>query len=88
MGQHIYQSALELGSTVSVGAYVGTQVGKVWAMLLPAARIVAVPQVSLRDDQVAYQLEMEAGAYTGDSTDTAETTADSPIDSIGRISLG
>jgi len=88
VGQHVYQSALELGTRVSIGAYVGTQYGKIWSMLIPSAQIVAVPQVTLRDDEVAYTVELEAGSYTADSTDTAETTANSPIDSIARISLG
>jgi hypothetical protein len=88
VGQHIYQSALELGSRVSLGVYVGSQVGKIWALLMPSAIITAVPQVSLRDDEVAYQIELEAASYAADSTDTAETSADSPLDSIGRISLG
>ncbi len=79
---------LELGGRVSVGAYVGSEVGKIFGMLIPSAQIVAVPQVTLRDDEVAYQIELEAASYTGDTTDTAETTATSPLDSIARISLG
>lgn len=88
VGQHAYQSMLELGGRVSVGAYVGSEVGKIFGMLIPSAQIVAVPQVTLRDDEVAYQIELEAASYTGDTTDTAETTATSPLDSIARISLG
>ena len=87
VGQHAYQSMLELGGRVSVGAYVGSEVGKIFGMLIPSAQIVAVPQVTLRDDEVAYQIELEAASYTGD-TGTTETTATSPIDSIARISLG
>lgn len=87
-GQHRWQSALELGTTISLAFYVGTQVGKLFAGLIPAGKLVSVPQVELRENAtVAYQLELEAGVYTGDSTDTAETTADSPIDSIARLAL-
>ena len=88
LGQHQWQSRLELGSRVSVGVYVGSQVGKIFALLMPSGVISAAPQISMRGEQVAYQIELEAGSYTGDSTDTAETAADSPLDSIARVSLG
>ena len=55
---------------------------------MPSGVISAAPQISMRGEQVAYQIELEAGSYTADSTDTAETSADSPLDSIARVSLG
>jgi len=88
LGQHIWQSALELGTRKSIGVYVGSNVGRIWSFLIPSGLVVSVPQVSLRDSTVAYQLEVEAASYTGDTTDTAETTADSPIDSVARVALG
>jgi hypothetical protein len=88
IGQHRWQAALELGSRVSVGVYVGSVVGKIFALLMPSGVISAAPQISMRGEQVAYQIELEAGSYTADSTDTAETSADSPLDSIARVGLG
>lgn len=88
IGQHEWVSRLELGLAISVGIYVGSQVGKIFAALIPNGIIVATPDVQLRDTSVAYGLSIEAGAYTLDSTDTAETSADSPIDSIARVALG
>ncbi len=88
VGQHVWQSALELGTAKSFGIYVGSQVGKIWSALLPSAKLKETPNVVLRDTTVAYQLTAEASVYTGDSTDTSETSADSPLDSIARIALG
>jgi hypothetical protein len=87
-GQHVWQSAYELGTRMSLGLYVGSQVGHAFAFLLPSALIVQTPQVQDRDGSVAYQLTMEAATYTADSTDTAETSTNSPLDSIARMSLG
>lgn len=86
-GSHLWQSALELGTTKSIGVYVGSVIGKCFAFLVPSGSIVAVPQVVDLDGAVGYSLEIEAGAYTGDSTDTAETAADSPLDSLFRLSV-
>ena len=87
-GSHNWQSKLERGVTVSIAAYVGSQVGKLWAFLIPAGRIVAVPAIEDRDGIVAYNLTVEAGAYSADATDTAETVANSPLESLCRLSVG
>lgn len=86
LGQHQWQSALELGTRMSVGLYVGSQVGKIFSFLIPSGLFTSVA-VGDRDGTVAYTLEIEAGSYTADSTDTAETSADSPLDSIARVGL-
>jgi len=86
-GSHVWQASLELGTTHSLGIYVGPSVGKCLGMLLPAGRVVAVPSIGDRDGLQAYTVQFEAGTYTGDSTDTAETSADSPLDSVFRIAL-
>jgi len=87
-GSHQWQSALELGTRKSFGVYVGAKVGRMFALLVPSGLIVATPAVQDRDGVVAYQLTVEAASYTADSTDTAETSADSPLDSIARVALG
>ncbi len=87
-GSYLWQSRLERGITTSIGAYVGSKVGKLFAFYIPAGRLVAVPSIEDRDGLVAMNLTIEASAYTGDSTDTLETTVNSPIDSIGRVGIG
>ena len=87
-GSHKWQSFLERQTTISIATYVGTVVGRVWAQLIPAGRIIEVPAVEFRgENSVAYTIQVGAGAYTGDTTDTSETAANSPLDSISRQSL-
>lgn len=86
-GSHQWQSFLERGVEKSVGVYVGSAIGRVFAFLVPAGKIIAVPAVSLRNGAVQYALQVEAGAYTADTSDTAETASTSPLDSIFRASL-
>jgi len=88
LGQHEWFSRFELGSAITVGVYVGSRVGKIFAFLIPNGIIVATPDVQLRDDAtVAYGLVVEAGAYTGDETDGDELVSDSPYNSLARVSL-
>lgn len=87
-GSYLWQSYLERGTTTSLGVYVGSNVGRCFAFLVPSARIVAVPQVAELNGAVGYQLSFEAGSYTADTTDTAETSATSPLDSLFRLSVG
>ena len=87
LGQHLWTSKLELGTTLSIGVYVGSVVGKVFAMLIPSGTIVATPDVGFRDTTVIYTLTVEATSYTGDVTDTTETSANSPLDSLARVAL-
>lgn len=86
-GSHKWQSFLERGVSTSLGVYVGSNIGKLFAFLIPAGKIVAVPAVSLREGAVQYQLTIEASSYTSDSTDTAETSSNSPLDSIFRAGV-
>lgn len=87
-GSHQWQSWLERQTVVSIGVYVGTTIGRIWSLLIPAGVIVEVPTVELRgENSVAYTIQVGAGAYTGDTTDTAETAANSPLDSIARVAL-
>lgn len=87
-GSHKWQSFLERQAIVSIGVYVGTTIGRIWSLLIPAGVIVEVPTVELRgENSVAYTVQVGAGAYTGDTTDTAETAANSPLDSIARVAL-
>lgn len=86
-GSHVWQSSLELGTTHSVGVYVGPAIGKCLALRLPAGQVSAVPAIADRDGAQAYTVQLEAGTYTGDSTDTAETSDDSPLDAIFSLSL-
>jgi hypothetical protein len=88
IGSHVWQSYLEQQETISIATYVGTVVGRVWAQLIPAGRIIEVPAVEFRgENSVAYTIQVGAGAYTGDQTDKTETAADSPLNSISRQSL-
>ena len=87
-GSYLWQSRLERGVLTSVACYVGSDVGRLFAFLIPTGRIVAVPVLDDRDGIIAYTLTVEAAAYHGDTTDTAETPADSPINSLGRIAFG
>jgi hypothetical protein len=87
VGSHVWQSSLELGTSHSFGVYAGPAVGKCLGMLLPAARVTAAPAIADRDGVQAYTVAAEAAAYTGDTTDTAETSSDSPLDSIFRVGM-
>lgn len=87
-GSHLWQSYLERGVSSSLGVYVGSNIGRLFAFLVPNAKIVAVPQIADLSGAVGYQLTIEAGAYTADSTDTAETSTNSPLDSLFRLALG
>lgn len=87
VGQYVWQSKFERNVRVSMGVYVGSTVGRIWSLLLPSALLTETPAVEDRDGSVAYTLNLEAGSYTGDTTDTAETTANSPINSIARVGL-
>jgi len=88
VGQHVWQSALELGTRKSIGLYVGSQVGKIFSFLVPSGLITAGPQVADRDGTIAYTLEIEAATYSDDSTDIGgDTSANTPLDSIARVGL-
>ena len=87
-GSHKWQSYLERQTVVSIGVYVGTNIGRIWSLLIPAGVIVEVPSVELRgENSVAYTVQVGAGAYTGDTSDTLESAANSPLDSIARVAL-
>jgi hypothetical protein len=86
-GNHYLQSALELGSNLPIGFYVGTALGRCLAVLIPSGQIIATPTIADRDGVQAYSVEMEAAAYSGDTTYGAETAADSPLDSLFRIGI-
>jgi hypothetical protein len=87
-GSHVWQAALELGTTLSLGCYVGARSGRSWAWLIPACKVVEVPALEDRDGSVAYSLTVEAVAYSGDTAISAETVANSPIDSVFRTAVG
>ncbi len=88
IGSHVWQSSLELGTTHSLGVYVGAAVGKCFSVLVPAARVSAAPTIADANGAQTYTVALEAGSYTGDSsTNGAETSDNCPIDSIFRIGL-
>lgn len=87
-GSHVWQSALELGATKSLGCYVGAKPGRCFAFLIPAARIVEVPSVEDRDDSVAYSITFEASTYSGDTALASETAANSPLNAVFRLGVG
>lgn len=87
-GSHQWQSWLERQTVVSIGVYVGTTIGRIWSLLIPAGVIVEVPTVELRgENSVAYTIQVGAGAYSGDNSDTLENATNSPLDSIARVAL-
>ena len=85
-GAHAWQYLLESGETVSIGVEVGSRIGRMWSALVPAAIVTASPVDA--GELVRYQVQVEASSYSGDTSDTAETSADSPLDSIFRIGQG
>lgn len=87
-GSHEWQARFEQKTSVSVGVYVGPRVGRCMAIRLPASKLKAAPDPSDRGDLLAYAVVLGAEAYSGDTSDTAETSADSPIDSLFSVSLG
>jgi len=82
-GAHLWQSALELGTRYSFGVEVGSRIGRMWSALIPSGIVTAAPVDA--GELVRYSVTMEAGSYSADQTDTAETSDDSPLDSIFRI---
>tara|TARA_R110000824_G_scaffold54123_7_gene149526 strand:- start:8406 stop:9758 length:1353 start_codon:yes stop_codon:yes gene_type:complete len=85
-GANEWQSALELGTRKSFGVECGARIGRMFSILIPSGLVVASPIAN--DELVRYSIELEAASYSTDSTDTAETSANSPIDSIFRIAQG
>jgi len=86
-GQYYWQSRYERGVRDSIGLYVGSTVGRLFALLLPSALQSAAPQFTDLEGAEGYTLTFEAGSYTGDTSDTAETAANSPLDSIARFAI-
>lgn len=85
VGSHQWQYALEARTSISLGVYVGSAINGCLAFLIPAGKITATPTVADRDGVIAYTVQLDAQTYADDSTDTAETSNDSPIDSLFRI---
>jgi len=85
-GAHVWQSALELGTRYSFGVEVGSRVGRMLSILIPSGIVTQAP-VDV-GELVRYSVQIEASTYSADSTDTAETSANSPLDSIFRIAQG
>lgn len=82
-GAHVWQSALELGTRYSFGVEVGSRIGRMWSALIPSGIVTGAPVDA--GELVRYTVSLEAGSYSADGTDTAETSDDAPIDSIFRI---
>lgn len=80
-GAHKWQSYLERGIAQSFGVESGTVVGGSFAAVIPAGKLIAVPQIVDQDGYYGYQLSMEASAYAGDGSSTA------PGNTVGRLSL-
>ncbi len=85
-GAHAWQYLLESGDTISIGVEVGSRIGRMWSALIPSAIVTAAPVDA--GELVRYQVQVEASSYSGDSSTTAETSANSPINSIFRIGQG
>ena len=83
-GAHVWQSALERGTRYSFGVEVGSRIGRMFSALIPSGIVTAAPVDA--GELVRYTVSLEAGSYTGDSTDIpADTSENSPLDSIFRI---
>jgi hypothetical protein len=85
-GAHAWQYLLESGDTTSIGVEVGSRIGRMWSALIPSAIVTASPVDA--GELVRYQVQVEASSYNGDTSDTAETSSNSPLDSIFRIGQG
>lgn len=85
-GAHQWQYLLESGDTISIGVEVGSRIGRMWSALIPSAIVTAAPVDA--GELVRYQVQVEASSYSGDSSTTPETSANSPINSIFRIGQG
>lgn len=91
VGSHWWQSQMELAQRLSLGVYIGSNVGKLFAFLVPHGILTAVPQIVDMDGADGFQLTVEAASYSDDEDDTGpgtNTAANCPLDSIGRVSLG
>lgn len=89
VGSHWWQSHLELAQRLSLGVYIGSNVGRLFAFLIPHGILTAVPQVSDIGGADGYQLSIEAASYSEDSSDTPGDTAETcPLGSIARLALG
>lgn len=86
-GQYYWQSRYERRVRDSIGLYVGSTVGRIFALLLPSATQVTAPQFTDIDGADGYTLTYAAASYTGDTSDTAETAVNSPLDSICRAAI-
>jgi hypothetical protein len=86
-GSHVWQAALELGTVLSLGVYVGAAPGRCFAFRVPALRLVEVPAVEVADDGVRYTLVGEASAYSGDSAINGETAANSPLNALLTVAV-
>lgn len=85
-GQHVFQSMLERGSTLSIGCYVGTKIGKAWAFLMPSGILTGVT-AEKRGEYLAFKLDAEASTYSGDTAIHAETASNAPVNSVFRMGL-
>ena len=80
-GDHKWQSFLQRGVSQSIGVETGAGAGSTFAALVPAGKLVAVPQLTESDGLLAYQLTLEASTYTGDGSSTA------PGNTVARLAL-
>lgn len=86
-GAHLWQSKLENGTDISFSVNSGKTAGSVFSMLIPAANLSAVPNMSDDDGRVAFTLEAEAGVTTGDDAAGVAAGNESPANSVLRIGV-
>ena len=84
-GNHQWQHYFENQTEISLGVEVGTVAGTYLAFLMPAGKITEAPSLSDRDGFNAYNLSMEANAYTGD---TGAASDGKPTDVSAKFGIG
>ncbi|MHC4867429.1 MAG: hypothetical protein ACYTEX_25425, partial [Planctomycetota bacterium] len=74
--------SLEDGTTHSIELHLGQTVGKVFALIIPAAVVVEQAQLADTDGLMAWQTVWEPEEYTGDTGTTL------PANTTFRIAMG
>ena len=84
-GNHQYQHYFENQTELSLGVEVGTVAGTYLSFLMPAGKITEAPSLTDRDGFNAYNISMEANAYTGD---TGAASDGKPTDVSAKFGIG
>ena len=76
------ETAYEAGTTMSIGGYMGLQIGGMAAFLLPAVKLAEAPQLTDINGILGESIVARPAAYSADDGDTA------PADTLFRVAVG